>query len=53
MDEASGISPVAWNKVNITDSFWAPRCETIRTVTLPLEYEINQRNGLLEAYQWD
>ena len=53
MSEGRAIWPVAWRQVEIADGFWAPRCETVRTVTLPLEYEINQRNGVLEAYQWD
>ena len=47
------LSPVPWTQVDIADRFWRPRRETNRTVTLPLEYEINEKNGVLDAYVWD
>jgi len=47
------LAPVPWTRVEIADRFWQPRRETNRTVTLPLEYEINEKNGVLDAYVWD
>jgi uncharacterized protein len=46
------LAPVSWTKVRIADDFWTPRMETNRTVTLPLEYELNRKSGVLNAYQW-
>lgn len=47
------LTPVPWTQVDIADRFWQPRRETNRTVTLPLIYEINRKNGVLDAYVWD
>ena len=41
--------PVPFTKVAIRDTFWAPRMEKNRTVTLPLEYEQCRRTGRLDA----
>jgi DUF1680 family protein len=30
------ITPVSYEKVNITDSFWAPRLKSVATVTIPV-----------------
>ena len=47
------LQPVPWTWVEIADRCWQPRRETNRTVTLQLEYEINRKNGVLDAYVWD
>ena len=47
------LQPVPWLKVKVADSFWSPRIETNRSVTLPLEYRINRKEGTLDAYKWD
>ena len=41
-------------QVQITDAFWAPRLETNRTATLPIEYEQCKKTGRLDALklQW-
>ena len=41
-------------QVQITDAFWAPRIETNRTATLPIEYEQCKKTGRLDALklQW-
>ena len=38
------LRPVPLERVDVTDAFWAPRIETNRAVTLPLEYEHCQGN---------
>ena len=47
------LSPVPLGQVRIGAPFWTQRIETNRTVTIPLEYEINKKNGVLTAHQWD
>lgn len=47
------LRPVSWLRVEVDDAFWNQRIETNRTVTLPLEYELNRKNGVLEPYRWD
>ncbi|MFB3892520.1 MAG: glycoside hydrolase family 127 protein [Phycisphaerae bacterium] len=47
------LRPIEWLKVKVADTFWLPRMETNRKVTLPLEYRINRREGTLAAYKWD
>jgi DUF1680 family protein len=47
------LTPVPWNQVQVADGFWGRRAQTNRAVTLPLEYQINKKNGVLDAYQWD
>ena len=47
------ISPVPLARVKIQDVFWKPRMETNRKVTLAHEYQLNKKNGVLTAYQWD
>ena len=47
------LSPVQWTNVKVADGFWTPRMETNRTATLPLEYALNRKNGVMDAYQWD
>lgn len=43
----------ALTDVDITDNFWAPRIETTRTVTLPIEYEQCKKTGRIDAWKQD
>jgi uncharacterized protein len=47
-------SPVPMTKVVIDDGFWTPRRRTVQEVTLPLQYELCQRTGRIDALklQW-
>jgi len=47
------LSPVCWKNVKVVDHFWTLRRETNRTATLPHEYELNKKSGVITAYQWD
>jgi DUF1680 family protein len=47
----SPFSPVPFTQVTLNDSFWSPRVETNRAVTLPLEYEQCKTTGRIAA--WD
>ena len=43
--------PLPHSRVRIADSFWSPRVETNRTVTLPLEHEKCEATGRLAAWK--
>jgi len=43
--------PVPLGRVTIDDAFWAPRLETNRTVTLPIEYEQLKATGRIDAFR--
>ena len=45
-------SPIGFEKVEITDEFWAPRIKTNLVVTLPLEYELCKSTGRIDAWRW-
>ncbi len=45
------LKPVPLERVDVTDAFWAPRIETNRAVTLPLEYDHCKRTGRLAAFK--
>lgn len=47
------LTPASVQQTRIEGGFWGRRVEKNRTVTLPLEYEINRKNGVLDAYKWD
>ena len=47
------LTPVPLGSVRIDDGFWTPRQDTNRTVTLPLEYELNRKSGAIGAHQWE
>lgn len=38
--------------VKVTDSFWSPRININRKITLPAEYEQCKRTGRLDAWKW-
>ncbi len=48
------LSPVAFNRVKISDAFWAPRMAVNREVTLAAQYRQLQDTGRIEALslQW-
>jgi len=43
--------PVPLDRVEVADRFWAPRIETNRTVTLPIEHEHLKRTGRIDAWK--
>ena len=47
------MQPLSLSDVKIDSSFWTPRQEVNRSVTLPHEYSLIEKNGNLQAYQWD
>ncbi|MBI2200490.1 MAG: glycoside hydrolase family 127 protein [Armatimonadetes bacterium] len=47
------LSPVSFLNVGISGGYWGRRVETVRTVTIPLEYEMNRKTGALASYQWE
>ena len=53
VDKLAGLSPVPWNLVDLGKGFWRTRQDVNRRVTLPLQYELNSKNGVFDAYQWD
>src|SRR5579872_5124882 len=44
------ISPVAFTKVQLTDSFWAPRIERNRTVTIPASFARCESTGRVQNF---
>jgi uncharacterized protein len=47
------LTPVGLRNVLVKDSFFTPRMETNRTITLAAEYSQLSRVGTLKSYQWD
>jgi DUF1680 family protein len=45
------ISPVPFTKVRLTDSFWAPRLEINRTVTIPFGFAKSEQEGRLRNFE--
>jgi hypothetical protein len=45
------LRPIATTSVEIDDSFWSPRVETNRTVTLRHQYAMLERTGRLENFR--
>lgn len=43
------ISPLSFTAVTVNDHFWAPRVETNRTVTIPIEYRQCEETGRIDA----
>lgn len=44
------LRPVRINEAKITDTFWKPRIDRNREVTLPTEYELLKKTGRLTAF---
>jgi DUF1680 family protein len=45
------IRPVPFTQVHIDDSFWAPRIETNRTVTIPFALKKNEETGRVDNFR--
>ncbi len=46
------LAAVPFTKVQLDDAFWAPRVETNRRVTLPMEYQQCKNTGRIDAWTW-
>lgn len=47
---ASGINPVPFTDVRIDDSFWSPRLETNRKVTIPYNFQKCEETGRISNF---
>ena len=45
------ITPVPFSKVKIEDSFWLPRLETNRTVTIPYDFEKCEETKRIQNFE--
>ncbi len=45
------IKPVPFTAVHLTDSFWAPRIETNRVVTIPFAFEQCEKSGRIDNFE--
>ena len=45
------IRPVPFTQVALTDSFWAPRLETNRTVSIPYALRMNEETGRVDNFR--
>ncbi|MGZ5556022.1 MAG: glycoside hydrolase family 127 protein, partial [Candidatus Aminicenantales bacterium] len=45
------IRPVPFTQVELTDSFWAPRLETNRTVSVPYALRMNEETGRVDNFR--
>jgi DUF1680 family protein len=45
------IRPVPFTQVKLTDSFWAPRLETNRTVSIPYALRMNEETGRVDNFR--
>ncbi|MEZ4612258.1 MAG: hypothetical protein R2838_18765 [Caldilineaceae bacterium] len=39
------IQPISFNRATVDDSFWSPRLETNRTVTIPVDFPTLRGDG--------
>ena len=46
------LEAVAFTRVQLEDAFWAPRVETNRRVTLPMQYQQCKETGRIDAWTW-
>ena len=46
------LAAVPFTRVAVADAFWAPRVETNRRVTLPIEYQKCKESGRIDAWTW-
>src|SRR5437870_7509468 len=44
------VKPVPFTAVHLNDSFWAPRIEINRTVTIPFAFQKCEENGRIENF---
>src|SRR5579862_1627901 len=45
------ISVVPFTRVRLTDTFWAPRLETNRTVTIPFGFKKSEQEGRIRNFE--
>ena len=45
------VKPVPFTSVQCTDTFWAPRIETNRTVTIPLAFQKCEESGRINLFR--
>lgn len=45
------VTPVPFNEVNVTDSFWTPRLETNRAVTIPYAFEQCEQTDRISNFE--
>jgi DUF1680 family protein len=45
------VKPVPFTAVHLTDSFWAPRIETNRLVTIPFAFEQCEKSGRMDNFE--
>ena len=46
------LAAVPFTRVAVADAFWAPRVETNRRITLPIEYRKCKESGRIDAWTW-
>ena len=46
------LEAVPFTRVRLADAFWAPRVETNRRATLPIEYRHCKETGRIDAWTW-
>lgn len=45
------VQPVPFTAVHLTDTFWVPKIETNRTVTIPFAFEQCERTGRVDLFE--
>ena len=45
------IRPVDFTRVQVTDTFWAPKMETNRTATIPFAMKLNEETGRVDNFR--
>ena len=45
------IQPIPFHRVQLQDNFWAPRIETVRTVTIPATLRKNEETGRVKNFE--
>ncbi len=45
------LKPVAFNRVLLTDEFWAPKLRTNRTVSIPFAFKMNEETGRVDNFR--
>ena len=51
MSKQIPLVPVSFTKVDLRDTFWSPRQEINRTVTIPVAYEQSKQTGRIDAWK--
>lgn len=45
------LKPVPIEKVNLVDGFWAPRLDTLLSVTIPTQYQLLEETGRIDNFR--